>query len=368
MTLPFFLAYGLIAPSLLQAVPFHMDKLPKQDALILSSEKDIPAHIHVARQFLKTGKFHEAAAICERVINMKQDDVDAHACLAGAYKGLGKDERYEKEAKTVRELAPGSPALFLSLAAAYSALDDPNGSERAFKEGLKSSSDKTELLMGLGELYISQNRFKEAADQYLKVLDQKDLEPKYFLNASFALCRLDLQQGSYDQVIDRARRITELYPPLPQGYQFLGSAYLAKDKPSKAVAVYERLLKANSETPVPYQELAIIYLERMKDPTMALQYASEGARKFQDDPKSQDVLGWVHLQQGNHAEALKCFEHAANKEKTNPFYLYHMGLAHLEMGHKKEAKRTFEDALRIVDKNDPGNLGEELRKRIKQCE
>jgi tetratricopeptide (TPR) repeat protein len=363
----FFLATAMILPSLLHAVPIPVEGLPKPGEMVLASDKDIPRHIFVATQYLRAGKFKEVLAICQRVLDMKKDNVEAHACLAGAYKGLGHEKEYEKEAGLIRKLAPRSPALYLSLATTYSALNDHKSAERSFKKGLKSASDKTELRMGLGALYVDEGRFKEAANQYSKVLEKKDLGPKYFLNASFALCRIDLRQKAYDQVIKRASTITELYPPIPQPYLFLASAYLAQDKTNQAVETYEKLMKNNPKSPVAYQELALIYNERLGDHAKALRYAEEAAEKFPDDPKSQDVLGWVYFNAGKYPEAVKRFEQANSLDKKNPFYRYHLGLALQKTGDRENAKNAFEEALRLVDKKAAGKFSGELQIRINQC-
>lgn len=363
----FFLMSALLLLSLAHATPVPVERLPKPGQLVLTSNKDIPRHIFVARQYLKAGKFKEVVAICERVISRKKNNVDAHACLAGAYKGLGREKEYEKEASLVRKLAPKSPALYLSLATTYLALNDPKRAEHAYNEGLKTASDKTDLHMGLGELYIGEGRFKKAANQYLLVLGKKSLPPKYFLNASFALCRIDLRQRAYDRVIKRAKTITQLYPPIPQGYFFLGSAYLGKDNLHKAVKTYERLMKANSKTPLPYQELALIYNDRLGNHTKALHYAKGAADKFPDDPKSQDVLGWVYFNEGKYPEALKRFTLATSMEKRNPFFLYHLGLAYQKSGEREKAKKAFEGALGLVDNKAARKFAAELQRRINQC-
>jgi len=364
----FFLASSIL-PASLYATPLipPEESLPKPGELILTSEEDIPRHIAVSRQYLKAGKFVEVVTICERVAGMQKDNVEAMALQAAAYKGLGDDAKYDATARLVRKLAPESPALYLAMATTYAALKDPKKEEEMYRKGLESAVDKPELYMGLGAFYAGESRLEEAANQYKQVLVEKNLAAKYFLNASFALCRIELQQKAYDQVIKRAKTITELYPPLPQGYVFLASAYLAKNAAPQAVETYEKLLKVNPATPVPYQELALIYEDRLGDHAKALRYAKEAADKFSDDAKSHDILGWILFNQKDYPEARKRFERAVGMGKNNPQYLYHLGLSHQQAGEKEKAKKAFEEGLKFVDEKDDGGFAGELKKRIGEC-
>ncbi|MBE9546488.1 MAG: tetratricopeptide repeat protein [Proteobacteria bacterium] len=357
----------LTYPVSVRAIPVQVEGLPKPDELVLKADKDISYSVWVAGQYLKAGKFKEVVIICERVLAVKQSHIQALAHLAAAHRGLGNEEIFQREASLIRKLNPESPALYLSLAATYTALNDLKSAEGSYQQGLKTAADKTQLRMGLAALYLEKGRLKEASDQYLEVLKKKNLEPKHFLNANFALCRIGLQQKEYDKVIKRAGMVTDLYPPIPQGYLFLGSACLGKGKTDEAINAYKKLLKINPKSPVSYQELALIYTDKLSDYQNALYYAKEVARKFPKDAKSQDVLGWVHYQNGKYLSALTQFKTAVRLEEKNPQYYYHLGLVHQKMGNKAMAKDAFRQALGLVGSGGSKAFAEELKKLIGQC-
>lgn len=340
-------------------------RLPKEATI---SAHDIPHYTWTAGQLLKQGRFAEAVSLCEHLLKMQQDNIEARAHLAAAYKGLGDEEQFKRERENLTRQAPESPAIHLSLAAAYTFLKEFAAVETAYKKGLETTSEQTELRMGLGALYLQQQRLPEASEQYLKVLEQKGLEPKHFLNASFALCRLGLQEKAYDGVIKRAKSLTGLYPPLPQSYQFLASAHLGKGDTKQAITAYESLIKANPQSALPYQELAVIALDRLKDKKRALGYAQEGAKKFPDDAKTQDVLGWVYYQQGNPQEASRQFQTATRLAPDNAQFFYHLGLAQQKLGKKNQASAAYQRALGLTDQARSRAFADELNKRIKATE
>ena len=365
-TLLFFLGVILTQNTSLWGVLIQ-GELPKPDEMALTSEKDIPRHIWVAEQYLKTGKFKDVILVCEQVFDVEENNIEAHALLAGAYKGLGEKEKFGEEVKRIKELDPKSPALYLSLAKTYLYLKDFKKAEDSYKEGLKVVSDKTELYIGLAALYHEKGRLKEATVQYREALKKKDLPVKHFINANFALCRIGLQEKSYDKVIKRARMMIDLYPPIEQSYRFLAHAYVEKGEPTKAIEAYELLKKNNPNSPAPYQEIPLIYIDKLNDSTNALKIAQDSVEKFPNDAKSRDVLGWVLYNTKRFQEAIKQFEEALKRTPDNPFYMYHLGLALQENGEKTKALSMFEKALEKVDEEKEKDFFMELKKRSEQC-
>lgn len=367
--LVFFIGIILLQDKSVLAIPLQDPelRLPKSGEMVLASEKDIPRHIWVAGQYLRAGKFKNVISICEQVLGLKANQIDARAYMAAAYKGIGDEKKFNKEAGLIKKQAPGSPALYLALAQTYLALKDFKNAESSYKKGLKTATEKTELRMDLAALYAQKGRLKEASGQYLEVLKTKNLSTKHFLNANFALCRIDLQRKAYNKVIKRAGMVTDLYPPIPQGYLFLANAYLGKGETDQAIKVYKKLMGVNSKSPVSYQELTLIYIDKLNDYQNALRYAEEAAQKFSEDAKSQDVLGWVYYNNGKYAEALKGFQDAVRLAPNSPQYHYHLGLVHQKMGEKIRAREAFEQALNLLGPNASKEFAEEIRNGIDQC-
>lgn len=349
------------------AVPYT-EGIPKPGEMVLVSEKDIPGHIWVAGEYLKLGRFKGVISICNQVLSMKKDNIEAHAHLAAAYKGLGQEKEYRKEADLLKKLAPNSPTLHMSLAKTYLHLKDFDKAEASYKEGMKIASDKTEFLMELGVLYLENGRLNEASDQYLLVLKKKGLPVTHFINANFSLCKIGLQKKVYDEVNKRARMIIDLYPPIEQSYNFLAYAYIGKGEPRKAIEVYKLLKKNNPDSPIPYQEIPLIYVDKLNDNANARKVAQEGVGKFPNNAKSQDVLGWVLYKEEDFNKATEKFEKAHQLSPDNFSYIYHMGLAWQELGETGKALSMFKKALELVDIEKQAILVEELRKRIEQCQ
>lgn len=344
---------------------FH--NLPRPEEMKLVSEKDVPLQLWVAEQYLKRGKFKEVIRISRQINNRFPRNIRAHAHLAAAYKVTGSDKEFKKESEEIKKLAPESPLLFLSLATAYLSLKDNIKAEETFKKGINLSSDNTELRMSLALLYNQTGRPKKAREEYLLILNTKDLAMDNFLNASYALCNIYQQEGKFEKAVKIANNTINLYPPIPKGYQLLSSICLKKGDTNQAIKTYEKLMKANAQVPVPYQELALIYADVVKNYKKGLNYAVEGVKRFPKDAKSQDVLGWMYYNKGKYPDALKYFKEAVSLDKHSSYFLYHLGLAYQKLGNKDQAIEVFEQALNSLDPHIAKKFYQEISKQLKQC-
>ncbi len=149
---------------------------------------------------------------------------------------------------------------------------------------------------------------------------------------------------------------------------FLANAYLGKEETDSAIKVYKKLMTAAPESPISYQELALIYIDKLSDYQNALRYAEEAAQKFPKDAKSQDVLGWVYYSNEKDAKAFTGFQEAVRLSPNTPQYHYHLGLALQKTGNKAKAKDTFEQTLKLLNQNTSKEFAEEIKNKIDQCE
>lgn len=153
---------------------------------------------------------------------------------------------------------------------------------------------------------------------------------------------------------------------MPQAYGFLAKAYLAQGRNKDAVATFEALMQANPRIPDAYRELALLYLDTLKNAEQASHYAKQGAAKFPRNAQMQDVLGWVYFQQQRYDQAAKQFRQAVSLSEENPFFLYHLGLSLEKQGNRGEAREVFQQALELHGQARGDKFGRELEAHIQK--
>ncbi len=364
----FCLVFVLLGTSHVHATILQIDgKVSSVVVPPLEVEDEIPGYLIATEHALNKGQFKSVLGMSQKILALQSDNVSAQALLGAAYTGLGDQKSAKGVFEQIRKSNPGDFSLYSYQARVYRIIGKLGKAEQLYKDGIKNSTEKTKLRMLLADLYGEQKKFEETSKLFEKVLEQKIVIPKDYLNASFALCRIDLQLQRYDRVVKRAKELIASYPPIPQGYTFLATAYLKKDKPKQAVAVYEALIHANPKISEPYQELALIYKEQLADDSKALQYAKKAVEEFPANAKSLDVLGWVLFRSNKFDQAVRQFQAAIQLAPEQAVYYYHLGLAQLQMKKNKSAKKSFVEALNRISQKEAPAFAAELKKRIREC-
>ncbi|NOX35655.1 MAG: tetratricopeptide repeat protein [Deltaproteobacteria bacterium] len=343
------------------------EKLPIQGEIVIHSEKDIPRLEWIAGKYLQKGRFQDSADLCKKILTYNGNSLKAMAYLAAAYKGLGEEKNFKNQSAAFKKQHPEFTDLYLALAWTYSALEDFKKAEAICKQGIKIINDSNDLIMELASLLLKQGKTGEAGIYYNSILKKKNIPTKIFLNANFSLCRIRLEQKKFDAVIKQAGILTDLYPPIPQSYKFLADAYMGKKEYEKAVNTYKRLMSANPKSELPFQEMALIYNDRLKDKGQALFYAQKGVEKFPGNPKTMDILGWILYINQQYSKALHQFQAAVKISDKNPWFYYHAGMAYQKMEKKSKAIENYEKALDLLKGRPATNFKKQIKKLIVQC-
>ena len=191
----------------------------------------------------------------------------------------------------------------------------------------------------------------EAARQQLATLVGENPENA---RLRLALYRLHLAEGDREQartVLDEALAAT------PNDANLLwakaGEMERAGDIEG-AIAIYERLYEANSNSVVVANNLASL-ISSYRDDQESLERAYTIARRLRDTDIApfQDTYGWIAFRLGNHEEALDYLEPAAAALPNEPLAQYHLARAYSALGRNAEALETYGKVIELVGDRTP---------------
>lgn len=116
-----------------------------------------------------------------------------------------------------------------------------------------------------------------------------------------------------------------------------------------AIAIYEDLYKANSDSAVLANNLASL-ISSYREDDESLERAYRVARRLRgtDVPAFQDTYGWITFRLGNLQEALDYLEPAAKGLPQDPIVQYHLARAYVGVDRPKEALESFRRSAAIV--------------------
>ena len=320
----------------------------------------------LGQRLLRQGDFSQVLSLAEQILAKQGNNKAGLALRAAAYQGNKQSAEFQETAQKFNKLYASSPLLAKTLPTMYSGQGEFAQAERSYHDALRKAPDDAESLLALGYLARQQGQNSQARDHFHQLLKINNLAVKYYLNASYALCRLDLAAHKYNQVIKRADELTRRYPPIGISYQLLASAYLAQGQTAEAIKTYKRLRDITPDSPLPYQELALISAEQTADFSQAIRFANQAVEKNPQDGKSHDIRGWIFFTKQQYKEALPSFQTAVRLAPGNPSYLFHQGLALEKLAKQREAKKSFNAALTLLGRQ-PSPLRQDLKSALQRC-
>ncbi|TFW19284.1 XrtA/PEP-CTERM system TPR-repeat protein PrsT [Duganella callida] len=124
---------------------------------------------------------------------------------------------------------------------------------------------------------------------------------------------------------------------------YLAEHYINARQYPPAADVLRDMLKVNPKNPVALNNLAWVY-QQTRD-ARALATAEQAAQLSPNNPSVMDTLGWLLLEQGDHARALALLQKAVGGAPQAPELRYHLAVALSKSGDKPGARKELEKVL-----------------------
>lgn len=151
--------------------------------------------------------------------------------------------------------------------------------------------------------------------------------------------------GNFEEACKYYERFTKISPNSEVGEMFLGISLINLNRTEEGV---EHLKKAESLADAFSEYLHDIYVELAYSLTAlgkhedAMEYIEKISELDDCDPYETDVLkGNVHLQKGETAEAMKCFQHAVTASNGSPRVILRIGICIYDNGYYSLAYDVF---------------------------
>ncbi|MDT8067492.1 MAG: DUF3857 domain-containing protein [Terriglobia bacterium] len=208
---------------------------------------------------------------------------------------------------------PKHKTAWNNLGRAYMQLHDYDKAEAAVKKQIALNPYDEYSYNNLGLIYERMERYDDAAAQYRKQIEVNPLDQYAHRNLGLMLAR----RHKYAEAIPELEQALNIAGDDPFTQQQLGDAYLKTGKTDKALAMFDKVVKA-SPTPIMWNNVAYALAEEKQSLDLALKYAQSAVAMtvatLNNLPMDQvieqgpgltnslasywDTLGWVYFQQG----------------------------------------------------------------------
>ncbi|HET6854540.1 MAG TPA: tetratricopeptide repeat protein [Pyrinomonadaceae bacterium] len=288
-----------------------------------------------------------------------------------------------------RQVSPGDPLVYNSLALA--ALVESNAQEaiNAFETALKVDATNFDALNGLISLHARNQELDKAharVDQALSAYPNLaslhylkaqvygfqhnipsveaelrraiELDPNYLI-AYEALAALYINTKQEDRAIAEYQKIISIRPESAGPYTLIGMLEYGKQNYDGAIENYRKALERDPNNAIAANNLAYLYADGKGNLDEALRLAQGVVQKNPNVAGFLDTLGWVFYKKNLHAAAVEQFRKAVSINEAqaraanvtpSATYHYHLGLALKGKGEKEESRRELQTAIKLSEK------------------
>lgn len=169
------------------------------------------------------------------------------------------------------------------------------------------STPEEDALVAAGARLHDEGKFDEAIAKYQEVLTKSPAN----MTALYELAFSYIGKKDYVKGRETAARGTEYRSDmLPMFYDLIAESYDGAGEPQKAIETYKRGIEAVPDAGLLYHNMAITYLESLKNETEARNALKKGAAIDPTDAEMQLMLGQVFRTGGYQTQAFLAFSKA----------------------------------------------------------
>ena len=303
---------------------------------------DYSEKIKKALEYQQCGNFEETITICEEIIHIQPENIDAIRLLAISYYQF---QNYDLSLSYIHKALQLEPDDFF----AFFLLGNISQVQGNLKEALTFFHKSIELNPSFADSYYNlaivfdkKGELDKAILSYERALHLNPTFTDVYNNLGTALHKI----GRLDEAIPYLRKAIELNPNYILAFNNLGMVYKEKGQFDEALASFQKAIELNPSFADAYCNLAIILIEKgHTDKAIEnLQKAIEINPSFADAYYN---LAVVMNEKNNLDEAIASFQKAIEINPSFADAYTNFALVSEEKGHHDEALTYYRKALQI---------------------
>jgi tetratricopeptide (TPR) repeat protein len=330
------------------------------------------ASLLLAELKLRKGNPAAAADLLVPVAKDRPQVAQAHYLLATAYLGQQRADQALAVYRKMVELFPKDPQPSFLMGSILLAQGKQSDARTAFEKAYEISPDYMPAIERLVDLDLVEKQYASALDRVQKQLEK---DPK-LAQAWAVKGKIDLVQKDFTQAEADLLKAIELDNKLEPAYMMLSQLYVATNRPERAIeklnaflektpdagalmqlgmiqesvkqfaaarGTYEKLIATTPNFAPAWNNLAVLYSERLGQLDAAYEKAKKARELAPQDPSMADTLGWILFKKGEYDNALRLLQESVTK-LDQPLIQFHLGMAHYMLGQEQPARLALQKA------------------------
>jgi len=261
----------------------------------------------------------------------------------------------EKTLLELKKRFPNDPQVMERLGRFYIHQRDLRRAKEEFESILRSNPNDIAALGGLAAVCLVQSSYNEAIERFRKLCDMDPNNPAWYTNWAWALVREWTTQtrrraSSNSSLLDQAERLCEraleLDPESPEAYGCLGTITFRRGKLRLSE---DYLLTSIKQDSVRGNHIGLGALYVQMGRYDEAQEVLKEALRYHDDVSAHIEFGNLFLKTGRIKEAIHEFRRAMGTDPTDEEPPRALSIALMEANELNEAETVLRDALRRLD-------------------
>ncbi|HTL62254.1 MAG TPA: tetratricopeptide repeat protein [Nitrospira sp.] len=260
-------------------------------------------------------------------------------------RSLVNEKRHQEaiaELKKAIELNPKNIHVYVELARAYFAANDPSSAEATLKEALKIEPNSKEILPALGDFYVSTGKPDQAETIYKQVLEIAPENEDTYLR----LAALYQRYNKPAEAEASLQKLAALKPQDEKPHIYLGDFFRWVGEPDKALASYRRATQVNPSSIAARDMLISQYLD-MGNTSEAETKVKAILEKNNRDLSGRFFEGRIRLAKGNADDAISLFQGVIKDEPKSSLAHHFLGIAFLQKRQIGQARAALVEAVKL---------------------
>ncbi|XP_016672643.1 probable UDP-N-acetylglucosamine--peptide N-acetylglucosaminyltransferase SEC isoform X2 [Gossypium hirsutum] len=312
---------------------------------------------NLASAYMRKRRFNEAAQCCRQALQLNPLLVDAHSNLGNLMKAQGlAQEAYSCYLEALR-IQPTFAIAWSNLAGLFMDSGDLNRALQYYKEAVKLKPAFPEAYLNLGNIYKALAMPQEAIVCYQRAVQTRPNYPVALGNLAstyYERGQLDLAIHHYKQAIAYDQRFVEAYNNLGNALKDVGRVdeaiqcynifWNSRNMVGAAASYYKATLTVTTGLSAPFNNLAVIY-KQQGNHMEAITCYNEVLRI---DPLAADGLvnrGNTYKEIGRVSEAIQDYICAINIQPNMAEAHANLASAYKDSGHVEAAVKSYQQAL-----------------------
>lgn len=195
----------------------------------------------------------------------------------------------------------------------------------------------------MGRLHLEAKEFDKALSAFDAGLARQPGFVPLMLDRADALARM----ARWKEAIAQLTAAETLLPRSAEVKVKLGDVHQAAAQWQEAEKLYLQAISLDPKSPIAYNNLAWMTVERNGDASKAVVWARQAVTISPRSSPFHDTLGWAERAAGNLQAAVASFKRAIQLESNIAGYHYHLGVAQAELKQPAEARTALKRALEL---------------------